>query len=108
MKLIRDKQRRQKKASLRSEKQGAAELKGRTVIGSGAINTMKGDIESDVLLCEDKWTAAKSFSVKKGILDKIKREAFQRNKLPALRVTVDKQDVYYVIERRVMLHLLET
>ena len=80
------------KRSIAHEKRIAKETGGRRNPGSGAIATMKGDIESalvsegDVLL-EVKFTDAKSHSVTIDKLKKISVEAAQAKRTPAYLIT---------------------
>lgn len=76
----------------RSEKKTAKRVGGRANAGSGAIDSLKGDITLRSFLVENKATEHRSMSLKLDWLEKITREAREVGKLPALAIQfVDKQ-----------------
>lgn len=85
-----------KRRSQISEKRLAAVIGGRPTPASGALR-MKGDVSGDFFLGEDKFTDAKSYSLKKATWDKIRREAFSVSKHPMMRIDIDGT-VLYVME----------
>ena len=79
----------QKRRSQRSERQGAKTDGGRTVAMSGA-GREKGDYRANGWRIEDKYTDAKSFSLKAEDFAKIEREALMTppGLLPQMRITM--------------------
>ncbi|ANO57623.1 hypothetical protein [Vibrio phage vB_VhaS-a] len=76
---------------LKSEKRVASKMGSRLTIGSGAKDGQKSDATLDAgdykFRIESKATKNKSFSVKKEILDKIRHEALDTGRIPALTVS---------------------
>ena len=92
-----------KRKSQISEVAAARNFSGRTQIASGALRHAKGDVKTDTYLIEDKVTDRASFSLKKALWHKIRTEAFNRQRVPMLRITVDGLTLCVVAES----HLLE-
>ena len=95
-----------------SEKELAKKVGGRVQIASGAmpVASMKGDVKTKVFLIDDKTTGAKSYSLKLADFRKIRKQAFQANRRPAMRVHFENEGEpvsLYVIEERDFLKLME-
>jgi hypothetical protein len=96
-----------------SEKHLAKQLGGRVQIASGAlpVASLKGDVKTKTFLIDDKTTGAKSYSLKLDDFRKMRKQAFQANRRPAMCVNFenDGQPVrIFVIEERDFLRLMET
>jgi len=63
---------------------------------SGSQKRHKGDLKSQDFLIEQKDTNAKSMSIKKDWLEKISEEARQKNKIPAMAITIDGLSVFII------------
>ena len=83
------------KQSQKHEKRIAKRIGGKRNAASGAYWQRKGDVRSDDLLIEHKYTGKKSFSVKSDVLKKIMREAILDGRTPVLGIHLDGED--YVI-----------
>ena len=83
------------KQSQKHEKRLAKKIGGSRTAASGAYWQRKGDVRSDDLLIEHKYTGKKSFSVKSDVLKKIMREAILDGRMPVLGIHLDGED--YVI-----------
>lgn len=83
------------KQSQKHEKRLAKKIGGSRTAASGAYWQRKGDVRSDDLLIEHKYTGKKSFSVKSDVLKKIMREAILDGRTPVLGIHLDGED--YVI-----------
>ena len=77
-----------KEKSQKSEKKAAANFGGRVQIASGALRHAKGDILTRDYLIEDKVTDRKSFPLTPALWNKIKLEAFNRQRAPMMRITI--------------------
>lgn len=75
--------------SQKSEKKAAQLYGGRTQIASGALRHAKGDIKTDLFLIEDKITAKDSYSLRAALWRKIQLEAFNQQKMPMFRTTIN-------------------
>ena len=64
-------------------------------MASGAFWFRKGDVRSQDLLIEHKWTGKKSFTIKSDILEKITTEALLDSRTPVLGISLN--DVNYVV-----------
>ena len=71
-----------KKRSAEEERKFAEKIGTKPIVGSGAIDGIKGDIPDKDFLIEHKYTDAKSRSVKTSELNKITKEARDMNKYP--------------------------
>src|SRR5215472_18696286 len=78
-----------KKRSLAQENAVAKQLGGRRVPGSGAFETLPGDVRTERYLIECKTTGTQSFTITTNILLRITREAFSRSLVPALQLTLE-------------------
>jgi hypothetical protein len=83
------------KQSLKHEKRLAKDLGGQRSAGSGSFWSRKGDVRTDGLLIEHKWTGKKSFSIKSDVLEKITTEAILDGRTPVLGFHLNGND--YVI-----------
>ena len=72
------------KQSRKHELRLAKAVGGSTVAASGAFWSRKGDVRSDDLLIEHKWTGKKQVTVKSDVLEKIVREAILDGRMPVL------------------------
>lgn len=85
-----------------SEKKGARRLGGRVQPASGALPDagLKGDITTKDFVVEDKITRHSSFRVTVDLLKKVRGEAVRAGKRPAMRVTLqeDNLTVYVLLE----------
>lgn len=95
-----------KEKSQKSEKQAAVNFGGRVQIASGALRHSKGDILTDQYLIEDKVTDKSSYSLKKAIWEKIRLEAFNRQRKPMMRITIAGRVLCVVEEKemKVLIH----
>ena len=84
-----------KKQSLKHEKRLAKKIGGSTNAASGAFWSRKGDVRSDDLLIEHKYTGKKQTTIKSEVLKKIMREAILDGRIPVLGIHLDGED--YVI-----------
>jgi len=96
---------RQKKRSIKSEDKLAKQTGGLRQIGSGALRHAKGDVKHEKFLFEDKFTDKKSYSLKFETFDKIRKEAMQHAKQPAMRITIQERTLF-VIEERAFLDMM--
>jgi hypothetical protein len=86
------------KQSLKHEKRLAKKVNGQRNAASGAFWNRKGDVRSDDLLIEHKWTGKKSFSVKSEVLKKITTEAILDDRVPVLGIHLDGEDYVILLE----------
>ena len=86
------------KQSLKHEKRLAKAIGGSRNAASGAFWSRKGDVRSDDLLIEYKWTGKKSFSLKSDVLKKIVREAILDGRVPVLGVHLDGENYVILLE----------
>jgi len=70
------------KQSQKHEKRLAKAVGGQTTAASGAFWSRKGDVRSDTLLIEHKWTGKKSKTISSAELKKISDEAIMDGRLP--------------------------
>lgn len=83
------------KQSLKHEKRLAKAVGGQRNVASGAFWFRKGDVRSQDLLIEHKWTGKKSFTLKSDVLEKITTEALLNSRTPVLGISLN--DINYVI-----------
>ena len=83
------------KQSLKHEKRLAKAIGGQRNVASGAFWFRKGDVRSQDLLIEHKWTGKKSFTLKSDVLEKITTEALLDSRTPVLGISLN--DVNYVV-----------
>lgn len=83
------------KESQHHERRLADLLDGSRPAASGAFWSRKGDVRTDEFLIEHKYTAKKSMSITRTVLDKIRDEAILDGRTPVLAVHIGGRD--YVI-----------
>jgi hypothetical protein len=83
------------KQSLKHEKRLAKAVGGQRNVASGAFWFRKGDVRSQDLLIEHKWTGKKSFTLQSSVLEKITTEALLDSRTPVLGISLN--DVNYVV-----------
>jgi len=83
------------KQSQKHEKRLAKKIGGSRNAASGAYWQRKGDVRSDDLLIEHKYTGKKQTTIKSEVLKKIMREAILDGRTPVLGIHLDGED--YVI-----------
>lgn len=84
--------------SQKQERSFAKKIGGRSVPASGAFWSRKGDVRSDDLLVEAKMTDKASFSIKKSIWEKIRREALLDGRIPVLAVQIQNRNLVVLDE----------
>lgn len=70
---------------------------GKRTAASGAFWSRKGDVRSDDLLVEHKYTSKKSISVSSSVLTKIRNEAVMDGRMPVLALHLDGRN-YVVLD----------
>lgn len=83
------------KQSQKHEKRLAKRIGGKRTAASGAYWSRKGDVRSEDLLIEHKYTGKKQTTIKSEVLKKIMREAILDGRTPVLGIHLDGED--YVI-----------
>lgn len=83
------------KQSQKHEKRLAKLVNGQKNVASGAFWFRKGDVRSQDLLIEHKWTGKKSFTLQSSVLEKITTEALLDSRTPVLGISLN--DVNYVV-----------
>jgi len=83
------------KESRKHEDRLGKKFGGQRTAASGAFWSRKGDVRTQDLLIEHKWTGKKSFSIKSAELEKITTEAILDGRIPVLGFHLNGQD--YVI-----------
>ena len=86
------------KQSQKHEKRIAKAVGGKTTAASGAFWSRKGDVRSDDLLIEHKWTGKKSFSLKADVLEKIVTEAIIDSRMPVLGISLNNNNYVLLTE----------
>lgn len=86
------------KQSQKHEKRIAKAVGGKTTAASGAFWSRKGDVRSDDLLIEHKWTGKKSFSLKADVLEKIVTEAIIDSRMPVLGISLNNKNYVLLTE----------
>jgi Holliday junction resolvase len=84
--------------SQKHEKRLEKALGGKRTAASGAFWSRKGDVRTNDLLIEHKWTGKKSFSVKSDVLEKIVTEAILDGRTPVLGVHLNGEDYVLLTE----------
>ena len=79
-----------KKEAQKRERALAKRLGGQATPNSGAIDGQKGDVVLDKYLVDDKFTGQSSYTLKKSEMDKISREARERNREPMFVIKFTK------------------
>lgn len=82
----------------KQEKRLAGRVTGTRPAASGAFWTRKGDVRSADLLIEAKATEKASYSIKKAIWDKIRREALLDGRLPVLALQIQDRNLVVLDE----------
>jgi hypothetical protein len=106
-----------KRKSLAQERRTAKEFGGLTQIASGAIDGLKGDVktgstgvgfnDSDFLI-ENKFTDAKSYSLKKATWEKIEKEALKDNmRIPLMQIDIQNDTQLVVLNKSDFLSLID-
>lgn len=97
--------------SSRQEKKVAKDVGGKLSVNSGAAKFSCGDVYTDLALYECKTVTkeVKSYSVKKDVLNKLKREAFESGKQFPIMVFNFKPDgeMFYVLPEKQFKWLME-
>lgn len=83
------------KQSLKHEKRLEKAIGGQRSAASGAFWSRKGDVRSDDLLIEHKWTGKKQVTIKADVLKKITTEAILDSRTPVLGLHLDGEN--YVV-----------
>jgi hypothetical protein len=84
--------------SQQQERDLAKRITGLSVPASGAFWARKGDVRSDDLLVEAKTTDAASFSIKRTIWEKIRREAILDGRIPVLAISIQDRNLVVLDE----------
>jgi hypothetical protein len=84
--------------SKKHENRLAKAIGGSTIAASGAFWSRKGDVRSDDLLIEHKWTGKKQVTVKSDVLEKIVKEAILDGRLPVLGFHVNGENYIMLTE----------
>ena len=83
------------KQSQKHEKRLAKAVGGKTTAASGAFWSRKGDVRSNDLLIEHKWTGKKTKTIKADELEKITTEAMIDGRTPVFGISLNNKN--YVI-----------
>jgi hypothetical protein len=86
------------KQSQKHEKRLEKTLGGKRTAASGAFWSRKGDVRTEDLLIEHKWTGKKSFSIKSDVLKKIVLEAILDSRMPVLGIHLDGENYVLLTE----------
>lgn len=86
------------RASQHHERRLEKAINGKRTAASGAFWSRKGDVRSDDLLVEHKYTAAKSISLTHTVLDKIRTEAIMDGRMPVLAFHLCGRDYVVISE----------
>lgn len=86
------------KESKKHEVRLAKKLDGQRSAGSGAFWSRKGDVRSQDLLLEHKWTGKASFTVKAAVLEKIVKEAILDGRMPLLGISLNSENYILLTE----------
>lgn len=89
----------------KQEKRLAGKVQGSRPAASGAFWTRKGDVRSEDLLIEAKATDKASYSIKKQIWEKIRREALLDGRMPVLAIQIQDRNLV-VLDEEDLLALL--
>lgn len=84
--------------SQRHERRLEQVLGGRRTAASGAFWSRKGDVRTDDLLVEHKYTSKKSLSITSAVLNKIRTEALMDGRMPVLAFHLDGRDYVCIDE----------
>jgi hypothetical protein len=86
------------KESKKHEVRLAKKFDGKRNAGSGAFWSRKGDVRSQDLLIEHKWTGKASFTVKATVLEKIVKEAILDGRTPVLGFSLNNENYVMLTE----------
>lgn len=84
--------------SKKHEDRLAKAIGGQRSAGSGAFWSRKGDVRSQDLLIEHKWTGKASVSVKAAVLEKIVKEAILDSRMPVLGFSLNNENYVLLTE----------
>jgi len=87
-----------RKRSKQQEDRIAQEMGGLVVPASGSFWARKGDARTDDYLVEAKYTDKASFSIKRAIWDKIRKEALLDGRIPLLAVQIQERKLVVMDE----------
>ena len=86
------------KESQKHEARLAKLVDGKRNAGSGSFWSRKGDVRSNDLLIEHKWTGKASFTVKATVLEKIVKEAILESRMPVLGFSLNDNNYVMLTE----------
>jgi hypothetical protein len=86
------------KQSRKHENRLAKRVGGKRNAASGAFWQRKGDVRSEELLIEHKWTGKKQVTIKSEVLKKIVREAILDSRIPVLGLHLDGENYVVLLE----------
>ena len=84
--------------SKKHEDRLAKKVGGQRSAGSGAFWSRKGDVRSQDMLIEHKWTGKASFTVKATVLEKIVEEAILDSRMPILGFSLNNENYVMLTE----------
>ena len=86
------------KQSQKHEKRIAKAIGGQVNAASGAFWSRKGDVRSQDLLVEHKWTGKKSKTITAAELEKITNEAIMDGRTPVFGIHLNGEDYVILLE----------
>jgi hypothetical protein len=86
------------KQSRKHENRLAKAIGGSRTAASGAFWSRKGDVRSEELLIEHKWTGKKSKTIQSSELKKITTEAIMDGRMPVFGLHLDGEDYVILLE----------
>lgn len=86
------------KQSRKHENRLAKAIGGSRTAASGAFWSRKGDVRSEKLLIEHKWTGKKSKTIQSAELKKITTEAIMDGRIPVFGMHLDGEDYVIMLE----------
>jgi hypothetical protein len=86
------------KQSRKHENRLAKAIDGSRTAASGAFWSRKGDVRSEELLIEHKWTGKKSKTIQSAELKKITTEAIMDGRMPVFGMHLDGEDYVVMLE----------
>ena len=86
------------KQSRKHENRLAKAIGGSRTAASGAFWSRKGDVRSEELLIEHKWTGKKSKTIQSAELKKITNEAIMDGRIPVFGMHLDGEDYVVMLE----------
>jgi hypothetical protein len=86
------------KQSRKHENRLAKAIGGSRTAASGAFWSRKGDVRSEELLIEHKWTGKKSKTIQSAELKKITTEAIMDGRIPVFGLHLDGEDYVVMLE----------